>query len=496
MKQILNIVLAAAIALPIFWGCSLDEDTSSLTTSENFYKNAAQCLAGVNACYIPLNSLFSYTFFIAVEGCTDLAWSRSATLDAALDISPSQPRFGATAWQQGYYGVRACNGAIAGIEGSSINSETKARYLAECKIVRAFYYYYLTSFFGDVPYFTDDIADEETLERVAHLGRMSADDTRAALMKELWECAETLDQVRSCDIEDNRMGAAVAYTLIAKFALWNKQWQECLDACSRLEEIYGDLSQYPLSDIPFRYKNTPESIFEIQHTYTQGGLSYTSNVAAICMPYPKNGALYDGVEIPELGSQATAWAPCQANSYLSTNLLSVENNDPRRDLALCMGTYNGESFNHPKNGFLGPKFWCPGMVLTADGNNYKVFRYADVLLMAAEAHCMLQDDFAATLSYLNATKQRAGVRLYTRENWNAIFEEIQAERGRELFGEFQRKFDLVRWGIWYERTLEETGKPAIPGNIKPCHRYYPIPDEQVSYSGYALDNDEYHKYGL
>ena len=73
-------------------------------------------------------------------------------------------------------------------------------------------------------------------------------------------------------------------------------------------------------------------------------------------------------------------------------------------------------------------------------------------------------------------------------------DEIQKERGRELIGDFQRKFDLVRWGIWYTQTYENTGSSSLKENIRPCHEYYPIPDTQVVYSGYALDNKAYDAY--
>ncbi len=70
-------------------------------------------------------------------------------------------------------------------------------------------------------------------------------------------------------------------------------------------------------------------------------------------------------------------------------------------------------------------------------------------------------------------------------------EEIRLERARELFGEFQRKFDLVRWGIWYERTKACNDGEYLSENIRPYHRYLPIPAEQITYSHGALDNKEY-----
>ena len=70
-------------------------------------------------------------------------------------------------------------------------------------------------------------------------------------------------------------------------------------------------------------------------------------------------------------------------------------------------------------------------------------------------------------------------------------EEIRCECAKELFGEFQRKFDLVRWGIWYERTTQYNTASNLVANIRPCHRYWPIPSDQVAASGGALDNKEY-----
>ena len=144
--------------------------------------------------------------------------------------------------------------------------------------------------------------------------------------------------------------------------------------------------------------------------------------------------------------------------------------------------------------WLGNKFWCFGMYYTLDSNNYRLFRYADALLMLAEAHLMAGNADMA-MKYLNITRIRAGLNPLTAAatggNNDALMEEIRLERARELFGEFQRKFDLVRWGIWYERTIQYNEGTYLNEFIKPCHRYLPIPQDQVTYSHGALDNKEY-----
>ena len=91
---------------------------------------------------------------------------------------------------------------------------------------------------------------------------------------------------------------------------------------------------------------------------------------------------------------------------------------------------------------------------------------------------------------------RAGLVEYTDQTPENIMGEIMIERGKELFGEFQRKFDLVRWGVFYDTVKETTSYKPIVNALQPCHRYYPIPDSEVARSKYILDNKEYEQYGF
>ena len=174
--------------------------------------------------------------------------------------------------------------------------------------------------------------------------------------------------------------------------------------------------------------------------------------------------------------------------------------DRRVLLTLGLGNLEtGSTFTYARRygiGWAGPKFWCPGMTLAHDSNNYKVFRYADAVLMLAECCCNLEDADGA-MQYLNIVRKRAGVDPVDNfTGFESLTTVIRAERARELGGEFQRKFDLVRWGIWYEQTLANTQNPALRERIKPCHRFYPIPDTQCALSGGILTNDEYVAEGM
>ena len=210
------------------------------------------------------------------------------------------------------------------------------------------------------------------------------------------------------------------------------------------------------------------------------------------MPYAspdlRSGEYSNGATLPRGGCGVMAWR------WSGYDLM----NDPERTERKVMFFWtSGTSQTHmtaSSRPWMGDKFWAEGMYNSQDPNNYKFFRFADALLMKAEA-LLETGEYEQAAKYLSITRIRAGIGAISYANVNfddqALLEEIRKERGRELIGEYQRKFDLVRWGIWYERTSAYNEGQYIHDYIKPCHRYWPIPADQVSYSGNALDNKEY-----
>lgn len=503
-KYIFMLALAS-----ILTSCSLKEDRVSVTDPENYFRNYAECQSVVNGCYMPINTMCNATFFVVTEGVSDLMYLGGSNMqDAYLDFSPATPRYGATAWDQGYLGVSRCNYAVWGIENApegAITEEQKTQLLCEVKALRGFYYLYLTNMFGDVPFYFRPVLTMEDQDDICKLGRMPASQTRDSLIIDLLDIAPLAPQTRTSDNKGARAGAALAYMIIAKCAMWNAAedpayWDTALEALAAIESIYKDFSQYDYEyNVLFRNKNTPESIFEVQHKFVQGGIEYYSNLAPRCMP--RNVEIidekpyFDGVLIEELGINANVNTVIYPNEYF-VQLQSRGSNDKRAHINMAWG-YGGQNFRSVTEfkPYLGPKFWCPNINYNSDGNNYKLYRYADAILMKAE--CLhAKQDYANALVYLNKTRTRAGLTPFTDETPENVLAEIKIERGKELFGEFQRKFDLVRWGDFYEHVKETTSYKVIKTNIKPCHEYYPIPDSEVAKSKYILDNKEYEKYGI
>lgn len=518
MKKNLLFLLALALTT----GCAkfLEETPSSFVDRKSYYKTEAQCRTAVNSCYEGLRTVYSTTLFTHLEGTTDLCYVPSTSdVNAILDINPSQCNMAETVWSKSYTAIMYCNAAIAGVSASTtIDSGVQKDLVAEAKTMRAFWYYLLTSSFGDVPFYTDDVVDQPTMDRIAHLGRMDAVATRSALIRDLQQCyayngdsyVGALSQIRANDAEEKgRAGWAMGMMLIGKMALWNayvdapasEEWfRIAAEALERLVPVYGDLSRYPLEDLLFSVKDTPERIFEVRHVYNQGTLSYAGTLAQNCMPsYNASTQLYDGISVPILGTEAKVGTCNRPTAYFYGALQPDKGKDKRVDINQGR-RYGGNNFNNGiTRPWMGPKFWCPYMLTTYDSNNYPLLRYADALLMLAEC-ALARRDQADFERYLNQVRSRAGLENYTVGNWARAEQELRDERARELFGEFQRKFDLVRWGIWYESVHEywlvEMESRNIPTHLQRCHRYFPIPVRQVVNSGYALDNKEYNAYGL
>lgn len=553
---LLGILLFAASS------CSLREQPESFVSRDNFFNTANECRAALNSCYRPLKSIYQNSFLAMTEACNDL-FSSSSTgkTDFTLAVSPAQPMFGASVWKYGYQGVMYCNECIEMIGRSKLDAKTKGKMVNEARIMRALYYYILTNVFNGVPYYKYMVESQETLAKIRQLPRTDANDIRADLYEDLQTAVAFYEdlpeyKVRGSEVSEQRAGYSLALMLMAKFAMWYEDWDAALEPLKKLEALYGELTEgnYPLEDTKWSIKNTAESIFEIQHQWSETGVQFHSTIAPSM--YPKldsqGGGWYDGVYIPEIGTTVTKYnnLTCTAHYaiyYSKKSTTKAEDTsranaimnplpltftdynettgrynteidvqafktgkrsddgktiDRRCFIALGYGRYDAEpdtaatfkavlSYGKP---YCGPKFWCPGMVTNHDDNNYKIFRYADAVLMMAECYIRKGSaEMTNAFKYLNYTRIRAGIApLSGLLGEEEMMLELQNERARELGGEMHRKFDLVRWGIWYSQTkLYNTTNTILQQNIRPCHRYYPIPDTECALSGYVLKNEEY-----
>ena len=542
-----------AIALLIFgaMSCSLKEKITSYTEGDKYYRSVEQIKTGLNACYSPLKLIYTNMgFWEMCECATDLMYLNiDNQIDAVCDIAPARPGAASLVWQRGYQGVSRTNSMIfytdRAVSEGYINENEAAPLYAEAAVLRSFYWYILTSTFGDVPFYTERVT-EENRTKIVKLPRMSATEIRNFCIEELRKNLSAMPARRTYDSgTDYRVGRALGLMLGGRLCLWNKDWDGALEFFGQLETIYGDLSQYPLSDVPFSVKYSRESIWEVPNFYEANGLQIVGTLASWTTPLRAQNIvsdefaqediisdIYYGIGIPELGSHAMTYTSVRPTPFLCQNLLPYLSDDLRSgeysngsktarggsgNLAwrwlgydpddagrtgekqvMFFGSKNADGtwsrMNQSSTPWLGNKFWCPDMRSTRDANNYKIFRYAGAVLGLAEANLM-KGDVASSLHYLNMVRSRAGLSDLSLAdvggNADLLMEEIRRECAKELLGEYNRKFDLVRWGIWYERTRQYNTGSLISQNVRPCNRYWPIPADQVAASGGVLTNKEY-----
>ena len=569
-------ILIFSAVVTLLTGC-LNEKNESYTTTDNYFQDVNQIMTGINGCYNSLRNIYSARgFWEMTDVAADLMYTSSSSLyNSNCDVSPARPGIASTVWRYGYAGVKDTNemtaAIAAAVENGYITEEEAAPLYAETAVLRALYYYLLTSTFGDVPFYAERVT-EENRERIATLPRMDAVATRDYCIAELdkWLVREqALPMIRTYEGNEFRAGAAVGYVVAAKMCMWNERWEEAIAFLSKVEDIYGHYADspssfgtdYPLTDVPFAKRYVRESIFEMANVVETYGTQTTAMIAACCLPSrvansvienalnPDGGAddeyteedgeqlednsgsdCYAGIRIPELGGNSRTSATARPTTYLYSRLMPYASadlrsgeysngaNSPRGGSGTLAWRWIGyDPIEDPENTdrkvmffwssssskskikatdrpWMGNKFWAYDMNNTKDPNNYKIFRFADVLLMKAEAHLQM-NEYDLACKYLNVTRVRAGLNevayVSLGSEPEALMEEIRMERARELVGEFHRKFDLVRWGIWYERTVAYNEGSYLKEYIRPCHRYWPIPADQVAYSGNALDNDEY-----
>ncbi|WP_438965195.1 RagB/SusD family nutrient uptake outer membrane protein [Flavobacterium sp.] len=350
----------------------------------------------------------------------------------------------------------------------------KNQVIAEARFLKAYYNFELVKWFGPIPIKNDErfkIGDEQSIPR------SSVADVYASIEADLQFAVANLSPMPS---QAGRATKGAAQALLGKAYLYQNKF---VPASLVFEDLILDANYSLVSNYNTIFENSgengPESVFEVQYTDAEGAgfgcLQCSEGNVAVGFNGIRN---YSG---PFFDSGFSFNVPTQAvyNSF--------EAGDNRRDVAILNivtwaaannATY-GTGYKH--TGFYNRKYIARqgdsniGDQNLTNPNNYRAIRYADVLLMAAEAYNRggINDEKART--YLNLVRRRAFGDLNHDVNASgpALTDFILAERNFELVGEGHRFFDLVR-----------TGQAAskIPGFIEGKHNLFPVPFEEIQFS--------------
>lgn len=454
--------------------------------SENFFNSKSDYEDALVGVYDLLSTTYLTNILGEIASDNSLAGGESPTdvLDwQQIDDMTHTPDNGAlrSIYQWMYAGISRANFIVE--FQNKIDFEGKEQLLAENLFLRSYYYFQLVKFFGDVPLYTDS---RITIEESQSIGRTPKAEVYAKLEADL---QSTIDNLPWQQNQNGRVTKGAALALLGKIYLYQEKFEQ---AAITLDQVINS-NQYELvDDFATIFLNTNEnnieSVFEVQYFGGEGGgfgcfQCVEGNIAVGFM-----GPRFTGGNFAPYTSGFSFNPPTEElyNSY------STE--DVRREATILnMETFVAErpsvTFNLGNEldytGFYNKKY-IPyaeanaGDVNLTHSNNYRAIRYADVLLMAAEAYNRGGVNDAKAREYLNLVRDRAGLDEVQTSGGN-LTQDIYSERRLELAGEGHRFFDQVR-----------TGETSSIPNFSPNNVLFPIPRIEIELAGNNWEqNDGY-----
>lgn len=496
----------------IVYGCSkgfLDRKPKGQFVIETYFTTEKRALEGVVGVYDPMGweRTFDKMYWALGDGATDdnpFGLSRDdgtapfIGINAVADYSNVKSGALSPAFDvmyKGYYeGIYRANLIIRALNdpSTSLDQNSRKRFIAECRTLRALYYFMLVNYYGGIPLFTDPIDPLDAASK--KLPRSTAAQVYDQIVKDLTESIADLPTKATTASENmlGRMTKGSAYALLAKAYLYQKKYNEAVIASNNVISLsdYGLNADYFAS---FRQDNpnNQESLWEIQHnsnaTVDNGGGwgadAFDGSTAAVKMQACNGG-----------------WGQNRPSTDLYN---SFEANDGRRKYVAATETdvIDGITMCGTAANPSMAKFIVLGKgsgTLTPRDDvspiNRVLIRYADVLMIKAEAlsAAAAPTSTAPTeaVDILLQIRNRAGLTVPTQAQFAAYSSEqllrfIRAERRREFGMEGWRLFDLRRWGADSSRNaLTRVGK--INTSNRPWNDAYllfPLPQSEIDLSG-------------
>lgn len=396
--------------------------------------------------------------------------------------------FVASIWNGHYGAIAKCNQALKALDIAAVDPIDKNRLIGEVRFIRAYYYFNLVRYFGGVPAVLrvpESAADANSDDKFQT--KASADEIYNIIIEDLQFAVENTF-LRSAS-QKGRINKGTAQSLLAKVYMYRKNWPKVLELTTEVVNS-GQYALLPEYEKIWRFEgnNSSESIFEIQ-TGTFDNSDF--GVRGYCV--------WQG---PRVGGKG-GWTDlgfgfCTPSSQLVN---AYHPDDKRRDATVITidnsGTYKGtilydgyripskdsiENFYYNYKAYHSELRTIEPFLGNRDNKqkNIHILRYADVLLMQAEAANELNDASLA-LSNINRLRARAGLAEINMGGGQALREAIWAERRFELAMEHDRWFDIVRQGT-APQAMAAVGKTFVVGK----HEVLPIPSLQIELSGGRL----------
>ncbi|WP_242134122.1 RagB/SusD family nutrient uptake outer membrane protein [Aestuariivivens marinum] len=485
MKNLKYIYLLLASLIVLSCGDDFVDVASEDENSEDFFNSEKDYQLALVAAYDYLQTTSKFYQYAEIASDNTLCGGESATdspyiqeIDDMIHSPVGQSDGGLrTMWQWMYEAVNRCNYIMEFQDKTDFPN--KISVIAQTRFLRAYYNFILVKWWGDVPMLRDKrirFGDQFTIDRTPK------SEVYDLIEEDLIFAAANLPYVQS---ETGRVTKGAAQALLGKVYLYqNTKFDKAAEV---LEDLINNgphrlltSEEYP-NMFERDWENNIESVFEIQYSDVDGGSfdcfqclegnysTYFNGPRGFVDATGKFDAGYS-FNVP---TQEVVDAFEDGDLRYETSILDIE-----QYIIDNPGSSYDETAGYEQTGYFNRKYIArKGDLDIADAaltnpDNYRAIRFADVLLMAAEALAE-EGDYVQARIYLNRVRNRAQLPDVTTSGDNLI-NDIYKERRVELVGEGHRFFDLVRTG----RAAQE-----IDGFIAGKHELFPIPIEEINLSG-------------
>jgi len=483
MKRIALSFFGLSLVLITVSGCEkyLDVDPAYAQDAESYFNSEADYELALIGAYDLLQTSYMNIWIGEIASDNAIAGGESVTDTEGLheienmnhDAVNTELR---NIWRWNYAGVARTNYIMEYRDKTDF--EGKTQIIAETRFLRAFYYFQLTKYFGAVPLVVDRRLGAE---EVTSIDRSPRSEVYQQIESDL---NFAIDNLPWNNPVKGRVSKGAAMGLLGRVHLY----QNDFDAAA---EVLGDLIDENAYSLLPNYQNlwfvdfegNQEVVFSAQFTGLEGG-GYGCFVCLEGNPAPGfhgirqfQGPIYGDGNSYNLPTEDLYQAFSPNDPRRNATILDIEAmaDTVNIDYAIGGGGHTGYYQNKyiKRQGEIG----LPDDDLTSP-LNYKIIRYADVLLMAAEANAELGNEGIA-LDYLNRVRDRVGMPDINSSGMQ-LLEDIYEERRYELSGEGFRFFDLVRTG----QAAQE-----IDGFISGKHELFPIPQVEIDLAGGRWDQN-------
>jgi hypothetical protein len=472
-----KIFFPAAFILLAAAGCKKDltiADPNAVTT-QAFWKTASDAQQGINAVYSTYHreGLSRWLYFMTMVR-SDEGYSTSPNSDIintydAFNITDYNDYLHTSVYQDDYIGINRCNQVLDNVPGISMDAALKQQFLGEAKFMRGFFYYNLATIYGNVPIMLHSPTPTDypsTSPQDSVLAQAEADLAYAATALPVSYDANNI----------GRATKGAAYAMLGKAYMQQRKYAQAQAALQWLVEGDGKSHYSLVADYHTNFietaENNSESVFEWQNAVnpndshdddTQIGTSDNLNYGTSIPPFfsPSPIGFTDGQArrwpIAEFLKETTTGG--KRDPRLAATFLYDSTDERGPNFSLAFGqTWSSLGLAAPSIPHSNVNEVCfrkelddatmNGEVFHS-GNNYRYVRYADVLLLYAEA-LNAQGQTAAAYQYVDKVRARAGLATLTAAfpglNQQTFLAQLKHERITELTGEGHRFEDLARWG--------------------------------------------------